>query len=81
LLDEETADGLGLPKEGFARLLPGVKVAFSILEALRRRVSWLDPFVESLGERYWDFSLTNGLRNQPAQFRLPEKLWGRLKSG
>lgn len=79
LLDKETADGLGLPKDGFARLLPGVKTTFSILESLRRRVPRLDPFVESLGERYWDFSLTKGLQDEPAQFRLPEKLWGQLK--
>ena len=79
LLDQETADGLGLPKDGFARLLPGVKATFSVLEALRRRVSWLDPFVESLGERYWDFSVMNGLQDEPAQFRLPERLWGKLK--
>lgn len=76
LTDDELADRLGLPRDGLRHVTRGVKATVSVLEGVRRRFPGVNEFVEGLGNRYWNFSVEQGLAGEPARFYLPERLFG-----
>ena len=77
LAGDEVADGLGLPRDRYRFVLPGVRASVRTVESLRRRVPQLEALAEALGARYWAGNLERGLGDVPAAFELPDALAGR----
>lgn len=76
LLDESTADGLGLRRNVSTHLVPGVRASFHLLGRIRRRVPGLEEWVQTLGARYWTWNIKRGLRDGGILFPLPSALSG-----
>ena len=74
LIGDDLADALGL--ERTQRHLPrGVRSVVRLLDGARRSSPRLDRTAQRLGERYWDFSIAQGLGGLPASYGLPERLF------
>lgn len=73
LVGDELADALGLERT-HRRLPRGVRSVVQLLDGIRRTSPRLERAAERLGERYWDFSVAQGLGGLPATYGLPERL-------
>ncbi len=74
LLDEQLVADLQLQQSKFS-LVTGIRRAIQPLELIRR-ITGLDSFVESRGERYWEKSIELGLVGVQELFPLPLRLYG-----
>lgn len=77
LVGEELADQLGLPRDSHRFWTTGLRSVFSVLERVRKGVPWLDAWVVNRGERYWQWSLREGLRGESASYEMPDSLRGK----
>ncbi|MEQ9362645.1 MAG: oxygenase MpaB family protein [Leptospirales bacterium] len=74
----ENARELNYPKTIWSRLLPFLKILVACTEVFRKIAPGGNKFARRVGERMWQFAITNGLQGRPAQFGLPEKLDSQL---
>jgi ER-bound oxygenase mpaB/B'/Rubber oxygenase, catalytic domain len=80
LLGDELADALELPRTPWRFLVPSVARILEPLERVRRLSPSLDRAYVRAGERYWEQTLTVGLRAGPATFAPPFELPGRSRA-
>ncbi len=76
LIGDELADALGLTRDGHRHWALGLRATLRLLESARRGVPRINDFVQLLGSRYWDFTVSQGLGGVPARYELPERLAG-----
>ena len=76
LIGDELADALGLTRDAHRHWAFGVRAVLRLLESARRGVPRLNEWVSLIGNRYWDFTVTQGLAGVPARFELPDRLAG-----
>jgi ER-bound oxygenase mpaB/B'/Rubber oxygenase, catalytic domain len=76
LIGDEMADALGLSRDGHRHWALGVRATLRLLESARRGVPRLNDWVQLVGTRYWDFTVSQGLGGVPARYELPERLAG-----
>ena len=74
LVGNELADALRLSRTRHRHWVPVLRKTMGSLEHLRERVPGLEGRIQQLGSRYWDFTVSQGLRGVPARFALPQKL-------
>ncbi len=79
LAGDEVADGLGLPRDRYRFVLPGVRASVRTVESVRRRIPQLESLAEAMGARYWAGNLERGLGDVPAAFDLPDALGERTR--
>lgn len=68
------ADQLGIPASSWHRILKVGRPLISSFHAARRRSQTLDNLLYTMGLRYWEKSVENGLGGIPATFAPPERL-------
>lgn len=76
LVGDDLADSLGLTRDGHRHWALGVRATLRLLESARRGVPRINDFVQLIGSRYWDFTVTQGLGGVPARYELPDRLAG-----
>lgn len=74
LVGDDLADALGIERNSYRHVPRGIRSVMRVLEGARRTSPRLDLAVQRLGERYWDFSVSQGLGGLPATYGLPERL-------
>jgi hypothetical protein len=76
MIGDELADALGLTRDSHRHWAAGVRMTLRLLETARRGVPRVNDFVRTLGSRYWDFTVRQGLGGVPARYELPDRLAG-----